>query len=168
MQYVREAGSDPSFLLKALSEAGGELRRGYHGLSRRQLLAPASGMDEGWSLLAIAVHMRDTERGVAEQIDAILSRRDPEIRYVDFDDIPFAEDVKEADEEDVLDEFRWRRRHSSYLMWDLSPQDWERCGIHPYRGRVSLLQIARELYQHDLEHLWQGRRLLDAMGHRGR
>jgi hypothetical protein len=168
MQYVRQAGSDPSFLLKALSEAGGELRRNYHGLSRRLLLAPGAGIDEGWSLLAIAVHMRDTERGVADQVDAILSRHQPEIRHVDFDDIPFAEDVRDADEDEVLDEFRWRRRHSSYMMWDLEPADWERCGIHPYRGPLSLLQIARELYQHDLEHLWQARRMLEALENRRR
>jgi hypothetical protein len=33
--------------------------------------------------------------------------------------------------------------------------------LHPYRGRLTVLEIAREAYQHDLEHLWQARRMLD-------
>jgi hypothetical protein len=38
-------------------------------------------------------------------------------------------------------------------------RDFERTAVHPYRGEVTLGQIARELAQHDLEHLWQVRRL---------
>ena len=32
MRYVRQAGSDPSFLLKALGEAAGELNRAFFGI----------------------------------------------------------------------------------------------------------------------------------------
>ena len=34
---------------------------------------------------------------------------------------------------------------------------------HPYRGRVTLLELTREMYQHDLEHLWQTRRMIEAL-----
>src|SRR5438046_1994214 len=39
VRYVRQAGTDPSFLVKALGEAAGELRRSLEGLPRRALLA---------------------------------------------------------------------------------------------------------------------------------
>jgi hypothetical protein len=35
--------------------------------------------------------------------------------------------------------------------------------VHPYRGRVSVYDIAREIHQHDLEHLYQARRLREAV-----
>ncbi|HEX6032627.1 MAG TPA: DinB family protein [Tepidiformaceae bacterium] len=163
MQYVRQAGSDPSFLLKALSEASGELRHCFYGASRGALLAPGDDLDDCWTLLGIAVHMRDTERGVYEQIESILTYREPEISHVDIDDIPLREDYEDADEDEVLDEFHYLRRRTSYTLWDLDSRDWERGGIHPYRGRVTLLDLTRELYQHDLEHLWQARRMLETL-----
>ncbi len=163
MQYVRQAGSDPSFLLKALSEASGELQRSFYGLSPRDLMQPGSGVDEGWRLLGIPFHMREVEKGIIRQYETILHDRGAEIPHVDFDDIPFQEDYCEEDEEELLEEFHYLRRRSSYRLWDLMPTEWERAGIHPYRGRMTILQIVRETYQHDLEHLWQARRMIDAL-----
>jgi len=138
MKYVREAGSDPAFLLKALSEASGELQRCFHGLRRRELLRPAEGvMEDGWCLMAIPFHVLEVERGVSNQLETMLSSREPEIRNVDFDDIPFREDYQSADEDELLEEFSYFRRRTSYILWDLSPGDFE--------------------------HLWQARRYIDAM-----
>ncbi|HXU25132.1 MAG TPA: hypothetical protein VN697_13980 [Tepidiformaceae bacterium] len=163
MQYVREAGSDPSFLLKALSEASGELRRAFYGLRRRELMAPGSGMDEGWRLKAIPFHMRETERVALDQYRMVLAYPESEIEHNDLDDIPFEEDYRDEDEDDLLEEFHYLRRQSSYLLWDLMPSDWDRGGTDPYRGRMTTLQIVREMYQHDLEHLWQVRRMMDSL-----
>ena len=168
MRYVRQAGSDPSFLLKALGESSGDLRRSIDGLSRIELLRTGEGFDEDWCLLAIAVHLRDTEEGILEQVEAILSGREPEIRHVDLDDIPLPDVYRDADEDRVLDEFQFYRRHTTYTLWDLPERHWERAGLHPYRGKLTIMEIAREAYQHDLEHLWQARRMLDAMTRPGR
>jgi hypothetical protein len=49
----------------------------------------------------------------------------------------------------------------------LRDYEWRRGVIHPYRGDISIETIARELAQHDLEHLWQVRRLkFDLVGDR--
>lgn len=161
MRYVRQAGNDPAFLRKALNEVGGELRNGFYGFSRRDMLREADGVDEGWSLLGIALHLLIVERGISRQYEAIIHARDPELRHIDFDDIPLREDVLAADEEEVLDEFHYLRRHNTYQLWELDERHWERGGIHPYLGRVTLLDISRELYRHDLEHLWQMKRMLE-------
>jgi hypothetical protein len=164
MQYVRQAGSDPSFLLKAMGEASGELRQALQGIRRPLLLAPATGQDEDWTLLGLACHMRDVELGVHGQLHEILSHRgEPPIPAVDIDDIPLHEDYADEDPEEVLEEFHYYRRQTAYTLWDIAGQDWERAGVHPYRGRVTVLELARELYQHDLEHLWQARRMVDAL-----
>ena len=163
MQYVRQAGSDPSFLLKALSEASGELARSFRGFSRRELRKPAPPPDDGWTLLAIPYHLRETERGLLKQFEIITRHRSPQIPSVDLDDIPIDEDYRDEDVNDLLEEFHDLRRRSSYLLWDLLPSEWEKAGIHPYRGPLTLLEIVREAYQHDLEHLWQVKRMLESM-----
>jgi hypothetical protein len=166
MKYVRQAGSNPSFLLKALNEVCGELRQQFYGIPRELLLEPGTGDDEDWCLLSIAVHLRDVEAGFLRQLEAVLSSREPEIPHVDLDDIPLPEDYRGADEDDVLAEFQYNRRHSSYLLWDLSLRQWEQAGIHPYRGRLTVTNIAREMYRHDLEHFWQVRRMVEGLAAR--
>ena len=94
----------------------------------------------------------------------MLNRREPEIRHVDLDDIPFREDYIEEDVEELLEEFHYLRRETTFMFWGIDERDWERGGIHPYRGRLTVLDIARETYQHDLEHLWQARRMIDRPG----
>ncbi len=164
MRYVRQAGTDPSFLLKALSEASGELRQCFYGARRRVLLMPGDDFDDCWSLLGIAVHMRDVERGVSGQFEEILtSPRESPMPHVSMDDVPFRPDYEDEDDDEVLDEFHYLRRHTSYMLWDIDSSDWDRAGIHPYRGRMTVLDLTRQLYQHDLEHLWQARRMLDAL-----
>lgn len=162
MRYVRQAGNDPAFLLKALREVAGELQNNLYGFSRRDLLRPGEGyLDEGWSLQAIAFHLLQVERGVARQVELIIHAREPDLRHVDFDDIPFPEDVAAEVCEEIVDEFHYLRRHNTYQLWDLDEREWQRGGMHPYRGRITLVDIARDLYQHDLEHLWQMKRMLE-------
>ncbi len=161
MRYVRPAGNNPAFLRKALSEVGGELHNSLYGFSRRDLLREGDGVDEGWCILGIALHLTQVERGVARQYEAIIHDRDPQLRHVDFDDIPLREDILAADDDEVVDEFHYLRRHNTYQLWELDERHWERAGLHPYIGRVTLLDISRELYRHDLEHLWQLKRMLE-------
>lgn len=161
MREIRQAANDPSFLLKALSEAAGELQRSYHGLKRAELLRRGEGFDDCWCLLSIAVHLRDVEEEAQEQFELMLDQREPELRHVDLDAVPLEAGYLDADEDEALDDFRHLRHETSYLLWDLTPKAWERGGHHPYRGRITVLEFARDLYQHDLEHLWQVRRMLD-------
>lgn len=162
VQYVRRAGSDPAFLLKAMSEAGGEFRHILAGERLGALLEPGPPPDDQWCLMGIAYHLQETEQRIMGQLEPMIQFRDPEIPHVDLDDIPFREDFEDADDEDLLDAFYYRRRQTVYLLWNLGPEEWQRRGIHPYRGPISVIDIARELYQHDLEHLWQARRIVDA------
>lgn len=163
MRYVRQAGSDPSFLLKALGEAAGELERSFYGVPERELQRAFEHPDEGWCLLAIPFHVREVERGIQGQLDTILTSRRDELKHVDLDDIPFREDYIEEDVEELIEEFHYLRRRTTYSLWDIDERDWQRAGEHPYRGRLTVLEIAREAYQHDLEHLWQARRMLDRL-----
>jgi hypothetical protein len=53
-----------------------------------------------------------------------------------------------------------------WLLYTLDDDDWSRTGLHPYRGEVSIRDIARELHEHDLQHLNQARRTREAWDRR--
>lgn len=149
--------------MKALSEASGELRELLWGIPRQVLLRAGPPPDEDWSLGTLALHLLDVERGVYRQFTAILMLDEPEIPHVDLDDVPPIEAVSGLDTAEVVDEFGWARRRTTALLWDLHHQEWARAGLHPYRGKVTVTDLARDLYQHDLEHLWQARRMAGAL-----
>lgn len=159
MQQARSAGSDPAFLLKALGESSGELKRTLQSLPFEIAVAEGTGRNDGWCALAVGVHMRSVERGIREQIETILMSPGSRIPAVDMDDIPLAETYRWEDPGAVGEEFRFERRRTIYLLWELMGREWDYHGEHPYRGPITISDIARELYQHDLEHLWQLQRI---------
>jgi len=155
--------SDPQgWTLKALREAGNSLVSELYGLDGRTLRErPGEGE---WSLIEIAAHMRDAEDLALKQMSAIVQRRRGPLPAWDVDLLPLERDYRSQQLDIVLAGFRALRRETTALLWSVSAADWEATGAHPFRGEVSLGEIAHELAQHDLEHLWQIRRLKSELG----
>lgn len=165
---MREITPDPGghrFLLKALSEAGHELAEELYGCPRR--LADVRD-DDGWSLRLIAAHVRAHEEMTGDYIERILCERSPLLDVIDTEAVLDDPDGCREDADHAVLTFAHLRRHTQYLLWDLSERHWRRSGRHPYRGEVSVDQLARELHLHDLEYLWRARRLKEAAGSRRR
>ena len=158
---------DPQdWLLKALRETGNSLLAELHGIREDQLSWRSS--DDEWSLKEIAAHLRDAEELALAQITAIAEGAPDLLPTWDIDVLPLERDYQAADSPALLAEFRRLRRETTYLLWALAEADWQRAGEHPYRGSLSLGQIARELAQHDLEHLWQVRQLKEQLAEAAR
>jgi hypothetical protein len=88
-----------------------------------------------------------------------VRQHEPDLPDIDVDAYVLERDYLSLDISEVLLEFSKLRRRSSSLLWELEPSGWEREGLHPYRGRLSVMQVARDMNEHDLGHLWQVRRL---------
>ena len=153
------------WVLKALREAGEELIDQFHGAGEKELRWRAQ--DDEWSLKEIAGHLRDNEELALEQMTLMASDEDPPLPARDVDALPLEADYRSADVRELLGAFARLRNQTHRLLWSLESEDWERCGRHPYRGEVTIAQIARELAEHDLGHLWQARRLKETL-RRGR
>ena len=159
---MREIPREPDnqrFLLKAIGEAGRELAEELYGIRARE--AERRGED-GWSYLLIGAHVRDNEEMTLSYIERILSRRSPTLEAIDTERVLDDPALVTGDLDRLVGEFMYLRRQTQMLLYDLSRGAWERQGIHEYRGPCSVLQLARELNQHDLEHLWQVRRMREA------
>lgn len=158
---------EQGWILKALREAGSELIDQFYGLSEEELRwCP---LDDERSLEEIIFHLRDREELSLRQIQLIAeSDGEPLLPTVGFDALPLEGDCQRQDAREALRALGRLRDRTSMALWGLSTQDWERCGRHPYRGLLSIAQIARELAQHDLSHLWQVRRLRQRLSERER
>jgi hypothetical protein len=154
---VREISREPQtheFLIKALREASGELADELDSLRSREARRHPDGE---WSFLQIATHVRESERVCLDYVERIVSRRTPVLEAVDLGALADEIDVRAEDVDAAVYEYLRLRHRLVYQLWDLSPHQWERTGIHRYRGAISVLQLARDLHLHDLEHLWQVR-----------
>jgi len=154
---------DPTgWALKALREAGNSLVGELYGLDERTLCRrPREGE---WCLKEIAAHLRDAEELALLQLNAVLDAGTGLLPVRDIDALPLERDYLAADFSHLLSEFRDLRRQTTYLLWGLTEPEWRRVARHPYRGEITLGEIAHELAQHDLEHLWEVRRLKHELG----
>ncbi len=156
---------DPQgWALKALRETGNSLISELRGLDADTLRGRADG-DE-WSLAETAGHLRDAEALALDQISAIVEGHDGPLPFRDIDALAFDRDYRSDDATEALAEFRSLRSRTARVLWELSESEWQRTGEHPYRGPITIGEIARELAEHDLEHLWQVRRLKAELGAR--
>lgn len=146
---------ESSWLLKALREAAHELESQLWGLDEQELRRRPA--DDGMSLKEIAAHLRDCEQHFVSTLERIFSQEAPRLRAFDADALVLERDYRSADLYDLLSEFGELRQRSVRLLW--MEDGWDRSGVHPYRGPVTVAQLVREQSEHDLEHLWQARRL---------
>ena len=63
-------------------------------------------------------------------------------------------------------EYEEAREDTFWLLRMLDEDDWQRAGIHPYRGRITVTDIAREMHEHDLEYLYEAQRLRKSLADR--
>ena len=157
MEQTSVSSVEPRWTLKALREAADEIEGQVFGLSEEQLRRRP--LDGEWSLKETLLHLRDAEEVYLQWLQLMADCEDADLPDIDIEDYPSERDYQSADVYDALTAFARLRRQTAHLLWSLSPEEWERDGLHPYRGRLSVQQVAREMNQHDLEHLWKMRRL---------
>jgi hypothetical protein len=107
--------------------------------------------------------LRDAEELALAQFNAFVAGSSSALPAWDVDLLPQERDYQSEEIARVLASFRGMRRETTYLLWALTEADWQRSAEHPYRGPVTLGELARELAQHDLEHLWQVRQLKERL-----
>ncbi len=158
------------WLLKALRETAHEFESQLWGLDeadlRWRLSDDADDADGGWCLKEIAAHLGDCEEHLLQSLELIVHQETPRIAALDADALVLEHDYRQLDLYEQLERFEYLRQRTVNLLWSLMPEDWERTGLHPYQGAMSVLRLVREQNEHDLEHLWQARRLRQALAER--
>lgn len=147
-----------SWLLKALRETAHAMESLLWNLDDDALDRRAE--PDEWSCAELVRHMCAMERRYIDRLERMVRMDEPQITAFDADSIE-PDDDEAGEVFDLMDEFSVQRRQAVYLLWSLDEEDWQRRGIHPYLGPLTVMQVAREMNEHDLAHLWQLRRLCD-------
>lgn len=148
-------GKDPIVVQNQTPDA---LARLIASIPQQRLnLPPAPGE---WSLAAIVTHMAEAEialswryRQIAEKEGAALSGYDQNLWYR-------LGDYDSRDAQESLAQFRHLRAANLRMFTRLTPDDWQRSGVHAERGRLTMKDLVTQAAGHDLSHLKQAEHVI--------
>lgn len=114
--------------------------------------SPAPGK---WSVRQIACHLADTELVMAARIRKILAEHEPRVEA--FDQNAWADnlDYSRRKLSHAIEAFRFIRTDSYELIKDLPEAAFNRAGVHPERGRITLGDVVRISAEHVEKHAVQ-------------
>lgn len=117
---------------------------------------------KNWAANEVVCHLRDVEEEYLLRFHLMVDNDDPRI-YLDPDTNehwPAERQYLRHDTADALTAFRRLRGEMVAFVESLTPAQWQRGGIHPRRGRITIDQFVAYLASHDDEHLEQLKRAL--------
>jgi DinB family protein len=136
-----------------------DLAAAIQGASEAALSKRPDG--RSWCAKEIVCHLRDTEELFLGFFQSMLEMDEP--AYSGGEPDRWAEDrqYRRNDAGEALAAFRRRRAESLAFLRHLRPADWNRRGVHPTRGPLTMRDFVGLMAEHDDNHLDQLRRALD-------
>lgn len=116
--------------------------------------SPAPGE---WSPRQVLNHLSDSDLVFGTRIRMIVTQDRPTIVGYDQDAWTERFGSLDATPQDTIDRWQTLRRANLRLMQSLSPQEWDRVGLHSERGPESVRLNVQLLAGHDRMHLDQFR-----------
>jgi hypothetical protein len=138
-------------ILDKLAAAPAALAAGLKGTADDVLRK--KGPDGKWSIIENAAHMRDIERVYQSRFAAIPFSERPAFWMLDNDRVAAQLKYGESDPTAVAKEFKRLREDTLSLLRALPHAAWQRTGMHPKRGELTLEALAGVLAAHDDSHL---------------
>jgi len=117
--------------------------------------------ENAWAAKEIVCHLRDTEEVFQNRFRAILDENDPKFTPLNTDGLAVERQYLKDDLTKALEAFRTRRQANLKLLAGLTPEQAERGGLHPTRGRMTIKDFVTLMASHDDTHLEQLKRALD-------
>jgi DinB superfamily len=122
---------------------------------------------EAWTILEVMCHLKDFEVIFIERVEVMLKKITPTFAAFDQNEAVIAHKYSEQTLSEVVQAFSLYRERTLSLFKNLEPQQWQRMGLHPKRGRTSMTDMPENLIFHDSKHIRQVSRILAAK-HQGR
>ncbi|HEV8309171.1 MAG TPA: DinB family protein [Methylomirabilota bacterium] len=113
---------------------------------------------KSWAPKEVVCHLRDTEEVFMARFQTIMAMDDPTLLPPDPDRWAEERQYLRNEAGQALAAFRRRRDESLQFLRGLTPEQWQRGGIHPTRGRFTIDGFLTLMAWHDDNHLDQLRR----------
>ena len=117
---------------------------------------------KNWAAKEVVCHLRDTEESFGGRFEQILAMDvDPTLGGPSADRWAEERQYLRNDAAEAAGAFRKRRAETLEIFGKLTPAQWEKGGIHPVRGRITLDGFLSLMAWHDDNHLDQIKRALE-------
>ena len=113
-----------------------------------------------WSGLEVACHLRDIERLWADRLVKAAFMDKPAfyaLEALEVDGLAVRNKYNEQDPAVAVKEFARLREDNLRLLRALPMKQWQRIGLHPKRGEITIEDIVKAMIDHDARHLEQFR-----------
>ena len=109
---------------------------------------------KNWAAKEVVCHLRDTEEAFGGRFEQILAMdTDPRLPGPTADRWAEERQYLRNDTVEALAAFRKRREETLATLRALTPAQWDKGGIHPVRGRMTLDTFLTLMAWHDDNHL---------------
>ena len=155
---VDDPGRSIDVVIAALASAPMDIGRLIEGKTDAELTRPAQ--DGGWGMVEILPHLRDWEEIIGDRLSLILAGDSP--LFEEYDDSLWAIEhgYRDQDPRQAFQDFTERRAALVERLGALAPDAWNRVGVLPKRGRVTLHWLMNSICGHDAKHVVQTRDVL--------
>ena len=113
-----------------------------------------------WSVAEILAHLADDEIATAWRYRQMVEHDGIDLAGFDQDLWARLGDYQARPPQDSLALLRLLREANLQFLEKLSQQQWECCGTHAERGRITVRELAAHMAGHDANHVEQIRRIL--------
>lgn len=144
------AALEPVFQL--FTEGPTLVTRAIEGLEPGLLSRPGR---EGWSVRDVIVHLADAELIGALRFRMVLAGEKPPLPVYDQETWKKRLHYLWRSPEASLSLFQQTRFASAEMLRQCSASDWERVGVHPERGELTLGELLLTYADHAVEHVAQ-------------
>lgn len=141
-------------LLQAYRGTPETLRALLRGLPDEVVRAGGEGED-AWSIVDVVCHLRDAEARVIERVRRMRDEDRPALDAFDPEELARVRRYRDQSLIQALDELSRLREEQIALLEALAPDDWQRSGVHPEAGEITIQQLVAHMAAHDAIHLAQ-------------
>jgi DinB superfamily len=153
LSYVE--GKDPVEVQRETPELLAQL---IQGVPDAQLRArPAA---DKWSVNELLAHFAEAEMGAFWRYRQMIEHNGCSLPSYDQELWSTLGDYPSQDPRDSLQLFTFLRRANLAMFGRLTPEQWQRYGVHTERGEMSVRDLALQIAGHDVNHLQQARAIL--------
>ena len=118
---------------------------------------PGSGK---WSVAEILAHLADDEIVTSWRYRQMLENCGSALSGFDQDEWARMGSYASKDPRQSLQIFQLLRESNLQMLRRLTPEEWQRHGMHAERARISVQDLARHMAGHDMNHVDQVRKIL--------
>ena len=148
-------GKDPLAVQKETTQRLADL---IASASDQQLITRPS--KDKWSIGEILAHLAEDEIATAWRYRQMVEHDGIELAGFDQDLWAQLGDYGSRSPRESLELFKLLRNANVQFLSRLAPEQWECCGIHAERGRITVRDLAEHMAGHDANHIEQVRKIL--------